>query len=168
MIALLGTGSLLLALVCAVGGLGVLVLGHRREDPRGLIWGYRAAIGVLTFVTLAVVAMETALVGFDFSIRYVAANINRVTPLLFRIAGLWGALEGSILLWVWIISSLTALVAQRYRSRHPGFLPYVLGVLFAIATFFLALIAGPRTRSPGWQSRPPMGSGSTRCFRIIS
>lgn len=159
MIALLGTGSLLLALVCAVGGLGVLVLGHRREDPRGLIWGYRAVIAVLTFVTLAVVAMETALVDFDFSIRYVAANINRVTPLLFRIAGLWGALEGSILLWVWILSGLTMLVAQRYRSRHPAFLPYVLGVLFAIATFFLALIAGPANPFTRLAVTPPDGVG---------
>lgn len=143
MIALLGTGSLLLALVCAVAGLGVLIRGHRRDGPRGLTRGYRAAIGMFTGVSLAVVAMETALIGFDFSIRYVAANVNRVTPLLFRIAGLWGALEGSILLWVWILSGLTVLVAQLYRSRHPTFLPYVLSVLFAIATFFLALIVGP-------------------------
>lgn len=159
MIALLGTGSLLLALVCAVAGLGVLILGHRREDPRRLIWGYRAALGVLTCVTLAVVAMETALVGFDFSIRYVAANINRVTPLLFRIAGLWGALEGSILLWVWILSGLTVLVAQIYSSRHPDFLPYVLGVLLAIATFFLALIVGPANPFTRLAVTPPDGVG---------
>jgi cytochrome c-type biogenesis protein CcmF len=158
-IALLGTGSLLLALVCAVGGLGVLVLGRHREGAGGLIWGYRAAIGALAGVTFAVVSMETALVGFDFSIRYVAANINRATPLLFRIAGLWGALEGSILLWVWILSGLTVLVAKLYRSRHPGFLPYVLGVLLAVATFFLALIVGPANPFTRLAITPPDGIG---------
>ncbi len=159
MIAPLGTGSLLLALVCAVAGLGVLILGQRREEARGLTWGRLAAIGVFSGVTLAVVAMETALVGFDFSIRYVAANISRVTPLLFRIAGLWGALEGSILLWVWILSGLTVLVAQLYRDRHPAFLPYVLGVLLAISTFFLALIVGPANPFTRLAVTPPDGMG---------
>jgi cytochrome c-type biogenesis protein CcmF len=142
-IALLGTKSLLFALLCAVAGLGVLVFGHRHENARRLTWGRRAAIGMFIGVTLAVIAMEAALVGFDFSIRYAAANVNRATPLLFRVAGLWGALEGSILLWVWILTGLTVLMAQLYRDRHPDFLPYVLGVLFAIAAFFLALVVGP-------------------------
>jgi cytochrome c-type biogenesis protein CcmF len=158
-IAFLGTKSLLLALLCAVAGLGVLVVGHRRENPRGLTWGRLAAIGMFAGVTLAVVAMETALVGFDFSLRYVAANINRVTPLLFRVAGLWGALEGSILLWIWILSGLTLLVAQLYRNRHPDFLPYVLGVLFAIAAFFLALMVGPANPFTRLTVTPPDGVG---------
>lgn len=159
MIALLGTKSLLLALLCAVAGIGVLVFGHRQENARGLTWGRWAAVGMFVGVTLAVVAMEAALVGFDFNIRYVAANVNRATPLLFRLAGLWGALEGSILLWVWILTGLTVLVAQLYRDRHPSFLPYVLGVLFAIAAFFLALVVGPANPFTRLAVTPPDGVG---------
>ena len=159
MIALLGTKSLLLALLCAVAGMGVLVFGHRQKNARGLTWGRWAAIGMFVGVTLAVVAMEAALVDFDFNIRYVAANVNRATPLLFRVAGLWGALEGSILLWVWILTGLTVLVAQLYRDRHPGFLPYVLGVLFAIAAFFLALVVGPANPFTRLAVTPPDGVG---------
>jgi cytochrome c-type biogenesis protein CcmF len=159
MIAVVGTVSLALALLFAAAGIAALAVGVRRRDLRGLARGHAAAIGVFASVTLAVLAMETGLVGSDFSIRYVAANVNRVTPLLFRIAGLWGALEGSILLWVWILSALTVLVARRSRDRHPDLLPYVLGVLFAIAAFFLGLTVGPANPFARLPVAPPDGVG---------
>ncbi|MGH7754057.1 MAG: heme lyase CcmF/NrfE family subunit, partial [Gemmatimonadales bacterium] len=94
-------------------------------------------------VTVAVVALERALIGFDFSVQYVAENVNRTTPLLFRVIGLWGALEGSILLWAWVLSGYTALVAIRYRDRHPETTPVALAVLLGISAFFLLLMLGP-------------------------
>lgn len=159
MIALLGTTSLALALLCAAAGIAALIVGLRRKNPCWQRAGLPAALGLFACTTLAVVAMEAALVGFDFSVRYVAANVNRVTPLLFRVVGLWGALEGSILLWVWILSALTALVAWRYRNQHPDLLPHVLGVLFSIAGFFLGLTVGPANPFARLPSVPPDGVG---------
>src|SRR2546428_1534470 len=144
MIATLGSISLTLALVCAVAGLVVLAAGRRpRQDPVRAAWGRLAAAGVFVCVTLAVVMMEAALIGFDFSIRYVALNVNRATPLLFRVAGLWGALEGSILLWAWVLTGLTLLVAVEYRSKHSDLIPHVLTVLLGIAVFFVGVMVGP-------------------------
>ena len=81
MMAILGFLSLVLALGCAAGGLVVLLAGRRlRHDPARAAWGRAAAAGLFASVTLAVVMMEAALIGFDFSIRYVAANVNRATP----------------------------------------------------------------------------------------
>jgi cytochrome c-type biogenesis protein CcmF len=94
-------------------------------------------------VTVAVFALERALIGFDFSVQYVAQNITRTTPLMFRIIGLWGALEGSILLWAWVLSGYTALVAIRYRHRYPETTPLALAVLMGISAFFLLLMLGP-------------------------
>jgi len=77
MMAILGFLSLILALGCAAGGLVALLAGRRlRHDPARAAWGRVAAAGLFAGVTLAVVMMEAALIGFDFSIRYVAATRN--------------------------------------------------------------------------------------------
>ncbi len=159
MIAVLGAASLLLALALAAAGIGALVIGHRRQNPRWLARGRTAAAGVFACVTVAMLVMEAALVGFDLSIQYVAANVNRATPLLFRIVGLWGALEGSILLWAWILSVLTVLVVRAYRDRHPELIPHVLAVLLAIEGFFLALMVGPANPFARLPVAPPDGVG---------
>src|SRR5437899_12631207 len=144
MMAMLGFLSLMLAVGCAAGGLVTLLAGHRlRHDPARAAWGRAAAAGLFAGVTLAVVMMEAALIGFDFSIRYVALNVNRATPLVFRVAGLWGALEGSILLWAWVLTGLTLLVAVEYRGKHSELIPHVLTVLLGIAVFFVGVMVGP-------------------------
>ena len=53
-----------------------------------------------------------------FRIRYVAFNTTRATPIYYRVTGLWGALEGSLLLWEWILIIFSGLVAWIYRDRH--------------------------------------------------
>jgi len=158
-IAVLGSASLLLALACAAAGMAALVIGHRRRDARWLARGWTAVAGVFVLTSLAVVLMEAALVTFDFSIRYVAATINRATPLLFRVIGLWGALEGSILLWAWILAGFTIFVAVAYRDRHPELIPHVLGVLLGIAVFFLILMVGPANPFARLAAAPADGRG---------
>lgn len=61
-------------------------------------------------------AMERALVSHDFSLVYVADNGSRATPLLYTAAALWGALEGSILLWALAGRHLVAM-ARRFQGR---------------------------------------------------
>ncbi len=159
MIAVLGSTSLLVALACAAAGIAALLAGRGRRDARWPAWERTAAVGVFAGVTVAVLAMESALIGFDFSIRYVAVNVNRATPLLFRIVGLWGALEGSILLWAWILTGFTVIVALAYRDRHPEVMPHVLAVLLGIAAFFLALMVGPANPFARLAVTPPDGIG---------
>ena len=66
--------------------------------------------------------MEWALLTHDYSLRYVAENNARSTPLLFTITGLWAALEGSILLWILILAGYLAVTAYHFRRRasDPG------------------------------------------------
>ncbi len=143
MTAVLGSVAILLASVAALTGIGLLLRGRARRGERLIDLGRWMAVAVFAAVTLAVVALEVALVGFDFSVRYVAMNVNSGTPLLFRIIGLWGALEGSILLWAWVLAGATALVAVRYRGRYPETVPLALALLLGIAAFFLLLMLGP-------------------------
>ncbi|MBI2973464.1 MAG: heme lyase CcmF/NrfE family subunit [Armatimonadetes bacterium] len=143
MTAAVGSASVLGALVVTVCGIAALMRGRHRGPAGWIRSGYAAPVGLFVLVSVAVGALETALVRSDFSIRYVAGNSNLVTPLLFRIVTLWGALEGSILLWQWILALFTLIVALRYRTRYPDVLPSVLSVLLAISAFFLLLMAGP-------------------------
>jgi len=98
-------------------------------------------LGQLVLVTVAALALIYALVTVDFSIRYVAFNTTRATPIYYRVTGLWGALEGSLMLWEWILIIFSALVAWTYRDQHRDLMPWVLAVFSIVSAFFLAVIA---------------------------
>ena len=68
---------------------------------------------------------------------------SRATPLLYTIASLWGALEGSILFWAGLLASLTALLVLRTAARDERRLPPALAVLFGLLVFFLGIVVGP-------------------------
>ncbi len=92
MSAVLGTAAVALGLSAAVLGVLTLALGLKRGDPRLLRMGQRHTWAVLAGAVLATVAMQGALIGHDFSLRYVADNGSRSTPLLYTITGMWSAL----------------------------------------------------------------------------
>jgi cytochrome c-type biogenesis protein CcmF len=88
------------------------------KDRRDLLQLTYAAINTnFLLVSIATVAMIVALVTHDFSVSYVAAVGSRSTPLLFTIISLWGALEGSILFWGWVLAMYSAAVVWLHRDR---------------------------------------------------
>ena len=112
-----------------------------RRDWLQLVYG--AVYTNFLLVTIAAVSMVVALVTHDFSVSYVAAVGSRSTPLLFTIISLWGALEGSILFWAWVLAMYSAAVVW-FHSRRPGNLvPYAAMTLLAISAFFAILLVGP-------------------------
>ena len=141
MTATLGHSCILLALVLAIWGIAAPIL-HARTGIQAFHASARYAIaGQFVLVTTAAGALIYALVATDFSIRYVALNTTLNTPVYYRVTGLWGALEGSLLLWEWILIIFSALVAWRYRKRMQEFMPWVLMVFAIVSAFFLAVIA---------------------------
>ena len=141
MTATLGYSCILLALALAAWGIAAPIL-HARTGYQGFQASARYAIaGQFVLVTTAAGALIYALVATDFSIRYVALNTTINTPVYYRVTGLWGALEGSLLLWEWILIIFSALVAWRYRKRMQEFMPWVLMVFAIVSAFFLAVIA---------------------------
>ena len=141
MTAAIGHTSILLALALALWGLMAPILAARTQR-RGLFTSIWLAIGgQFVLVTLASLSLIYALVTTDFSIKYVAFNTTRATAIYYRVTGLWGALEGSLLLWEWILIIFSALVAWNYRNRLQEFMPWVLMVFSVISAFFLSVIA---------------------------
>jgi cytochrome c-type biogenesis protein CcmF len=141
MIATLGGFTLFLALGVTLYAAAAAVFGARAGREEWLASARNAVLAHFCLVTLAMFLLEYALITSDFSLRYVANTSTRGSLTRYKIAGLWGSLEGSILLWEWLQSLLAALVVARYRDRHRQLMPYVLAVLQGISAFFLLLMA---------------------------
>jgi cytochrome c-type biogenesis protein CcmF len=137
----IGYGSLLAALVLALWGSAAPLLGAR-TGRSGFFASARAAIvGQFVLVTVASLTLIYALMTTDFSIKYVAFNTTRATPIYYRVTGLWGALEGSLLLWEWILIIFSGLVAWTYRDRHRELMPWVMMIFSVVSAFFLGVMA---------------------------
>ena len=134
-------------LSCAVG-----LMAHRDGFlERARMYAYLAFGGAL----LSVIAMECALLTHDFSIAFVAANNSRQTPLLYSLTGLWSALQGSILLWSFILSGSVAISAFYFRRRATDpLVAWALLTSLVVSVFFFALMLGPS--NPFIHTAPPI------------
>lgn len=139
----LGYMALVWAAVMAAYSALATVIGARWRQPRLLASGYHSAVALAGMVTLAVIAMEVALLTHDFRLEYVARNGSRATPGFITAISLWAALEGSILFWAWLLSLFTAAVVLTYHRRRLALLPYAVPVLATVLLFFLGLMLGP-------------------------
>ncbi|RTR28661.1 heme lyase CcmF/NrfE family subunit [Deinococcus radiophilus] len=145
-LALLGQLSLLLALLFGLGGLWQAVVAGRTGDPRPAQSAAHAIAAVFGFVTISVGALLAAMIGSDFSVRYVAEHSMASSPLWIKITGLWGALEGSIMLWLWLLS-LYAVILTRTACKD-SLRPWVFSAMLFNLLFFIgvcATIASPFT-----------------------
>ena len=142
--AAIGQSAVLLGALSAAAGVVTVAFGLRRGSDILLGTAKRYSALVLAAALLAVVAMERALLSNDFSVVFVAENSARSTPLLYKIATMWSALEGSILLWALVLSGYIAALTWRFRahSRDP-LVGWALLACFVVALFFFALMVGP-------------------------
>jgi len=155
----LGYGATVAALVLALWGAAAAVMSARSGSAALLRSGERAAVGAFALITACIALMLYAFLTFDFSIQYVAINTNRGTPFYYRITALWGALEGSIVLWSWMLSIYTLIVVFQYRRRQPELYPWVLSVMLGILAFFLLVMTIPAPPFERLTPIPPDGRG---------
>src|SRR5438093_6768979 len=140
MIPELGQGMLLVALGLALAGAILSAAGGRTGRPALVESAQHAALGVFPLITCSFALLVYAFLTFDFSVRYVAHNTNLGTPFWYRITGVWGALEGSIILWGWMLSLYTLIVILRHRERARELYPWALTVMLAIMAFFITIM----------------------------
>ena len=140
----LGFGGITLGFMAAALGVVTMGIGIHRRDGRIMATGRQFVFMVLLGAVIAAGAMEWALVTHDFSIAYVVRNHSRSTPLLYTVAALWGALEGSILLWALVLSGYLTVTVRRLRARaSEPLVAWATLVGLVVAAFFFALMLGP-------------------------
>jgi cytochrome c-type biogenesis protein CcmF len=138
--ATIGQAGLFLALLLALAGIAAPILGSRTGRGFFFTAARFSILGQFFLVAVAGLALIYALVTADFSIKYVAFNTTRTTPIYYRVTALWGALEGSLLLWEWILIIFAGLVAWTYRDRHRELMPWVILIFSVVSAFFLAVL----------------------------
>ena len=109
---------------------------------------------------IAAIVLASALVRHDFSFSYVAAHTNRTLPTAYTLSAFWGGQEGSLLLWLLVLTGYGALAVALNRRLMRDLTAWVVPVLGGIATFFafvLVAVASPF----GTQTAPLDGAGLT-------
>jgi len=134
----LGLAALILSLLLALL-LGTLpLLGAHRNHAALIATARPLAYGQLLLLGVAYALLTHAFLVHDFSVKYVATNSNSLLPQIYQVPAVWGAHEGSLLLWVLILAIWTAAVALFSRSLPGVVLARVLAVMGWISVGFLA------------------------------
>ena len=137
MIIEIGHFALILALAVALLQTVVPLWGAHVRDERLMKVGSTAAVAQLGLVTVAFLALTYAYVVSDFSVENVFQNSHSAKPLLYRISGVWGNHEGSMLLWILTLTVFGAAVAVFGNKLPLTLKANVLGVQGAIAVAFI-------------------------------
>ena len=141
--------SLILALCVALSQAALPLLGAARGRADWMAYGRTAAYLVAVLVSVAFFGLMWSFYRNDFSVLYVAGQSNSALPLAYRLSGVWGGHEGSILLWVFVLSLWAGAVAAFGRGLPAAMHARVLAVMGAIGaglTAFVLLTSNPFQR----------------------
>ncbi|MEG3051069.1 MAG: cytochrome c biogenesis protein CcsA, partial [Thermomonas sp.] len=136
----LGQVALILALLAAIAQTLLPLLGAQRGLRPLMAVARPAAYLQLALVALAFAILTHGFITQDFSQRYVAENSNSLLPMIYRYTAVWGAHEGSLLLWALILSLWTAALARFSQALPMQVVARVLGVMGVVAVGFLAFL----------------------------
>jgi len=136
----LGHFCMILALALAAAQAFFGIAGAQLRRERWLDVVPSAAAGQFVFLALGTFTLVHAFVVNDFSVRYVAEHSNSALPLFYRIAALWGAHEGSLLLWIFVLGLWTIAVALYGGHLPRAYAARVLGVLGVVSFGFLLFL----------------------------
>jgi cytochrome c-type biogenesis protein CcmF len=136
--ALVGRTLLILDLVVAIYGVGASLYGARHG--REWVDSARRAMYVLFGMTLfAFVILDVAFISSNFSYNIVASSSSTTTPFFYRAAAVWSTQQGSLLLWVLLLSLWSSLALLFTRNKVREIVPYAQAVMFGFCTFFVGL-----------------------------
>jgi cytochrome c-type biogenesis protein CcmF len=149
MIPEIGHFALILALLVAFVQATMPMIGAHRGNQAWMAIARPAALTQFGLVAVAFGCLTQAYVTSDFSVLNVFQNSHTAKPLLYKISGVWGNHEGSLLLWVMILSLFGSAVALFGTNLPPGLRARVLGVQAMIALgfyLFMLLTSNPFER----------------------
>lgn len=137
MIPELGQFALIVALGLAIAQTILPLWGAQTNNINMMSVGRSAASGQFLFLLIAFLCLTYSFIANDFSVLYVTNNSNTLLPIYYRISAVWGAHEGSLLLWVLCLAGWGFAVAVRSRSLPEDVLARVLSVMGMISIGFI-------------------------------
>jgi len=147
----LGRGLILIALAASMVGGCLGIAGGWKNNLKS--WKQSRIAAYIAFVatSLAMFLMEYALLTDDFSVSYVAKVGSTTSPRWVSFVSLWSSLEGSILLWAFVLTGYIAAFALITKNKYKEHSPWALGLSQLVAVFFCILVSGvanPFTATP--------------------
>jgi len=140
MIIEIGHFAVIIAFVLSVLGMISSFWGLRTKNGDWVRVGRMSLTCIFVLLSIGMLSLVYSFLVRDFSVHYVAATSNSKLPLFYTIAAVWGGHEGSLLLWVFILSAFSTVAVWLHWRTQPAIMPYVIGVESLIIFGFLALI----------------------------
>ena len=157
--ALIGRALLILALLVIVYGIATSLYGARTGRAEWVASGRRSVYTLAGLMVGAFAILEIAFLRSDFAFNVVANTSSTTTPTFYKLAAPWSSQQGSLLLWVLLLSLWSSLILFLTRHRVREIAPYATAVLLGFAGSFASLAvfyANPFATSA---NPPPQGAG---------
>src|SRR3712207_252144 len=138
--AALGWACMVVGLLVAAYSTGAALYGALSGRRQFVVSARRGIYVLAGLMVPAFVLIEVAFARSDFSFNLVASYSSTDTPMFYKLTAVWSSQEGSLLLWVLLLSVMSSVALFATRRRHREIAPYANAVLGAIAVFFLGLI----------------------------
>ncbi|QWE00048.1 heme lyase CcmF/NrfE family subunit [Polynucleobacter sp. JS-Mosq-20-D10] len=135
-----GHYALILALCIAIIQGTLPLVGAHQSRREWIMLARPAAQTVFLLLGIAFVILAWSFYSNDFSVLYVAEHSNSQMPVIYRLGAVWGGHEGSLLLWVFLLSTWTFLVAQLSKALDEFMVARVIGVLGLVTTGLLLFV----------------------------
>jgi cytochrome c-type biogenesis protein CcmF len=136
-----GALAVLLAFCFAIYAIVASLVGKWTKRSLLILSAERAVYCVWALITTAVGLLIYSLFTGDFRLSYVYETSNLAMPSIYKFTAWWGGMEGSLMLWSWLLSTYSAVVVFQNRRKFRNLMPYVTGILMTVQTFFLTLNA---------------------------
>ena len=140
MIAELGNYGLALALALSIFLAILPLVGAEKGNAKLMVLGRPLSWAMFLALTLSFGSLFYLFAVNDFSVQYVVNNSNSTLPLQYRLSAVWGSHEGSLLLWIWLLSLWAVGVATFTRKMPEEAVARVLSVMGLISIGFMVFI----------------------------
>jgi cytochrome c-type biogenesis protein CcmF len=136
----IGYGALLLTLAAGLWATIASFLGARQRRPELVNSARNALLVTAGLSTLAAVLLMILLFTHNFQVKYVYEHVSTYLQPAYVLAAFWAGMEGSQLLWLWMLAIFTALLVLRRPTWDRDLRPYAMGVLALTQAFFAFLL----------------------------
>src|SRR5918995_912425 len=160
-----GRACLILALAICLYGIGASLYGARTGRRQWVASGRRSAYALAGVVITAFAILEVGFVRSDFSYALVQSHSSSTTPLFYRVTAVWSSQEGSLLLWVLMLSLWSSAILFATRRKLREVAPYATAVLLGFGAFFCALLVFLESPFTELAAPPAEGAGLNPLLR---
>src|SRR5215216_3146172 len=156
--AVAGKACLILALAICLYGVGASLYGARTRRREWVASGRRAVYALAGTAAVAFVILEAAFMRSDFTFALVTSHSSTTTPAFYRATAVWSSQEGSLLLWLLLLSLWSSLILFITRRKLREIAPYATAVLLGFGAFFAAVLVF--LESPFGEALPAPAEGA--------